>query len=99
MKSSWNPLRPIFKEVGELVMHANAIKFFESEHRIPSHTHLVELGTGQPIGPPWSVAIETEILIHDPTIRGNLGRLCVLTLPQSSESLITPGRANFVFAW
>ena len=79
-------------------MHANGIKFFESEHRIPIHSHRVELGTGKPNGPPWSMPIGTEILIHDPTIRGNLGRLWVLTLPQSNESLITPGRANFVAA-
>ena len=33
----WNHLIPRFNEVGESVMHANAIKFFESEHRIMSH--------------------------------------------------------------
>ena len=58
-------------------MHANAIKLFESEQRIQVKvlTHRVELGVGHPSGPPWSVPIGTEILIHDPTIQGHLGIL------------------------
>ena len=33
----WHPLKLRFNEVGESLMHANAIKLFESEHWIPSH--------------------------------------------------------------
>ena len=33
----WHHLIPRFNEVGESEMHANAIKCFESEHRIVSH--------------------------------------------------------------
>ena len=36
--------------------------------RVTIATHQVELGTRQPSGPPWSMSIGTEILIHDLTI-------------------------------
>ena len=40
-KSSWQVASSQTKidEVSESVMHANAIKCFESEHRIVSHNH------------------------------------------------------------
>ena len=49
----WNSLRPRFNEVGESVMHANAIKCFKSEHRISNHSpeSLVELDTGHASDP------------------------------------------------
>ena len=34
----WNHLIPRFNEIGYSIMHADAIKFFESEHRILSHS-------------------------------------------------------------
>ena len=45
------------------------------ESRVTIVTHRVELGTRQPSGPPWSMPIGNEILIHDLTIQGHLGRL------------------------
>ena len=73
-----------------MLIPLNALKV-NTESWVTILTHQIKLGTRQPSGPPWSVSIGTEILIHDPTIQGNLGRLWV----QLSHNPLNPWIGKF----
>ena len=90
----WHSLRPRFNEVGESVIHVNSIKFFKSEHRILSHIPDSSSWT-------WHCAAQWPTVVYahwdrDPHPWSDylkaLGRIWVPTLPESTESLITPRR-------
>ena len=68
---SWHHLIPRFKC---MPIPLNALKV-NIDSCVTILTHRLELGTTHPSGPPCSVSIGTEIVIHDLTIQGNLGRL------------------------